>query len=80
MLSVFKKPGKCFPGNAGVMVCIMLSLEWFQRAPPGQVLGTLLLVLAFGEGSSAHPQHLQSAPENGSLCAHTEGGVRSSLP
>lgn len=35
---------------------------------------------AFGEGSSAHPQHLQSAPESGSLCAHTEGGVRSSLP
>lgn len=62
------------------MVCIMLSLEWFQRAPPGQVLGTLLLVLAFGEGSLAHPQHLQSAPESGSLCAHTEGGVRSSLP
>lgn len=80
MLSVFKKPGKCFPGNAGVMVCITLSLEWFQRAPPGQVLGTLLPVPTFGEGSSAHPQHLQSAPESGSLCAHTEGGVRSSLP
>lgn len=48
--------------------------------PPRQALGTLLPVPTFGEGSSAHPQHLQGAPESGSLCAHTEGGVRSSLP
>lgn len=63
-----------------LFISIMLSLEWFHCAPPGQVLGTSLPVPIFGEGSAAHSQHLQSTSERGSLCVHMEAGIPSLLP